>query len=346
MTNADTPPPIPLPGPLSLGELLDRAFRLYRLRFRSFLTLAALFLVPYAVVSGLATGSFMVGYVALLQNVSAPDEFLSGGSALGFVGATLLLALAGVVVLLLVSTTLTSHAVAALRGESPSVHESLRGGLRRFWAAVGMNILKGLAFLALGAALVVAFAGVGALYSLLAAVGAFALGGEGATGTVVAVGLVVGFFCFTLIGGMALAAPVLYLAGRWLVALPGIVDQEWGPRAALRGAWRLSAGQVWRVVGYVVLLWVLSVVITSGPLYLVQWIVLFGVGGEGGMLAVTSLSSAFGTLLSIVWQPLYAIAVTLLYFDLRVRREGLDIAARLALLEAEVLPATETPAAV
>jgi hypothetical protein len=123
------------------------------------------------------------------------------------------------------------------------------------------------------------------------------------------------------------------------------VDQGWGPRAALRGAWRLSRGQALRVTGYVVLLWVLSVVITSGPLYLVQWIVLFAMGSMEGLLLATSLSTAFGTLLSIFWQPLYAIAVTLLYFDLRVRHEGLDITARLARLEAEVLPPSETATA-
>ena len=37
----------PLSGPMTVGDLLDRAFRLYRARFSHFLLTAMLFLVPW-----------------------------------------------------------------------------------------------------------------------------------------------------------------------------------------------------------------------------------------------------------------------------------------------------------
>ena len=41
----------PLSGPMSVGDLLDRAFRLYRARFGVFLLTAAIFLGPVGVIS-------------------------------------------------------------------------------------------------------------------------------------------------------------------------------------------------------------------------------------------------------------------------------------------------------
>jgi len=58
-------------GPLSAGQLLDRAFRLYRARFARVITLSALFLLPVSILSGVATGQMLNSQTALLQSIFA-----------------------------------------------------------------------------------------------------------------------------------------------------------------------------------------------------------------------------------------------------------------------------------
>jgi hypothetical protein len=336
------PAPLPIPGPLSLGELLDRAFRLYRLRFRSFLTIAALFLVPYAVASGLVTGQFLSSYYALFMQVASSNAELSSDltqrilrGAGTFGGLTILVSLAGIVLMLLNSLALTSHAIAALYGQPEPVGASVRRARRRFWPALRMNLLKWLVLAGIALALVVAGVIVGFLAAAAAGGAISFVAPQGSnSGVLASVGIMLLLMCGYLIGMLLLAVPVVYLMGRWQVALPGIVDQGWRARQSLAEAWRLSQGHTWRVVGYLVLLWALSAVITSVPLYLVQYISLFAFSDPQMFLVASAVSSVFATLLSVLWQPLAAIAVALLYFDLRVRQEGLDIERRVAAMEA------------
>lgn len=335
--------PLPIPGPLSLGELLDRAFRLYRLRFKSFITIAALFLVPYAVVSGLLTGGFLTSYYSLFTQMAAvpsgdlpSDTVQQVFAGIGtFAGAAILVSLAGLVVMLLNTLSLTSHAVAALYGRPEPIRESVRRARRRFWPAVRMNILKWLAL----AGIALALAMVGGIVGFLAAAaagGAISLvAPEGSnSGVIASVGLIFLLMCGYFVGIVLLAIPVVYLMGRWQVALPGIVDQGWRARQSLGESWRLSHGHTWRVIGYLVLVWALSAVITSVPLYLIQYVALFAFSDPQMVLVAGALSSVASALLSVLWQPLAAIAVALLYFDLRVRQEGLDIERRVAAMEA------------
>ncbi|MDE0072351.1 MAG: hypothetical protein OXO48_21755 [Caldilineaceae bacterium] len=61
----------PLSGPMSVGDLLDRAFRLYRARFGVFLPTAAIFLVPAAVFSILFGEGSVAGTLSPLLEVDA-----------------------------------------------------------------------------------------------------------------------------------------------------------------------------------------------------------------------------------------------------------------------------------
>jgi hypothetical protein len=50
----------------------------------------------------------------------------------------------------------------------------------------------------------------------------------------------------------------------------------------------------------------------------------------------TGVSSGLGIIGGVLWAPLAAVAVVLLYYDLRVRKESYDLALRVERLEAEV----------
>lgn len=336
-------PAPPLTGPLSLAELLDRAFRLYRLRFREFVQIAGWLLIPYALLSAIVTGSAMSGYVSLLwgvavtPNLEDPEQATRLLSNLGgYFVVTLLVTLLGLAVFLLTTTALTNHAIAALHGRTGTGRASVQAALRRFWPALRMNALRlgGLALLGLALA-----SGVGIMVGL----STFALGAglavfspEGDPGMAA-----IGFFALLLIGGyllmaLVVAAPPLYLAARWQVALPAIVDQGWSARKALGESWSLTRGQVRRAAIYLILIWLLSFALNSVPVYLVELVAYTALGVNGSFMFFTGISSFVAALLSILWQPLAAIAVTMFYFDLRVRQHGLDIETRLAQLEREL----------
>jgi hypothetical protein len=142
--------------------------------------------------------------------------------------------------------------------------------------------------------------------------------------------------------GVAFAVAVLaaviataYLACSWLVAPVVVVVEKMGPIAALGRAWRLSSGNRWRIFGIQVLLFILNIVLS------VLIGVLFGglvaAGGQSaqpGQLGLSTLVQSLVNLAStIIWAPVEWIAFTVLYYDLRVRKEAFDLQ-----LAAEALP--------
>jgi hypothetical protein len=50
--------------------------------------------------------------------------------------------------------------------------------------------------------------------------------------------------------------------------------------------------------------------------------------------------AGLGSVLGVLWQPINVAAIVLLYYDLRVRKEGYDLALRVDQLEAQVQLAT------
>ena len=109
--------PLPITGPLSLGDLLDRAFRLYRARFWPLTLVGALFLVPVGVLSGLLSGQTMTSFTDAMEGLSQPgappDTLgpLAGLYGSGFLQLILLSLATGIAQL-----AMTAQSMAALRG--------------------------------------------------------------------------------------------------------------------------------------------------------------------------------------------------------------------------------------
>ena len=334
---------LPIPGPLSLGDLLDRAFRLYRANFRTLITLSAVFYIPYAMITGLLTGQTIGGYLGMLGALDAaattPEDFgLDFGPAFAFFGATLLLSVVGVVVTGFVSLALTAQHLAHLRGESLSLGASVRAAGRRFWAWLGMNVVR-----------VLAVIGVSLVASVLLICGGtavVAVGGAGVSGLftsgdvapwaqgVAVAGTVVVFVVLYLVMIAIILLPVGYLFARWVAAVPGLLDQRWGAVESLRQSWRLTRGRFWRAFGYLALLSILSFIVVSMPQVVIQQLLTFVLLDNIGV--AFGLSTAFSSLLTVLWQPLFTAAIVLLYFDLRVRSESYDLDLRVQQIEQAV----------
>ena len=114
----------------------------------------------------------------------------------------------------------------------------------------------------------------------------------------------------------------VYLGTRWLLTIPGIILENQGATDGLRRSWNLTDGVFWRVLGVSILTGLLTFFVAQLP----------GVAVTYG-LAFFFPEAAIGPYIEIVMTglslilalPLSMGVIVLLYYDLRVRREGYDL---------------------
>ena len=100
----------------------------------------------------------------------------------------------------------------------------------------------------------------------------------------------------------------IYLAVRWLFCFHAILLEGLGPVDALSRSWSLVGGCWWRTFGILLLVWVAAAIIGA----------VFMLAGLWAPYGVSALLSVLGT---IVLTPIYVTAVSLLYYDTRLKKE-------------------------
>jgi hypothetical protein len=123
------------------------------------------------------------------------------------------------------------------------------------------------------------------------------------------------------LGLVALVVPGVVVLVRYAVAAQATVLEETGPIAGLSRSWSLTKGNVLRVLGGVGLAWLLLFIVLLGLQMLGAMLGLI-LGGRTAVLAVMLVLNAIG---GVLIYPLVPIVSTLMYYDLRIRREGLDL---------------------
>jgi hypothetical protein len=110
----------------------------------------------------------------------------------------------------------------------------------------------------------------------------------------------------------------------WAVAMPIMFIENAGLIAALRRSWRLVEGRWWRTFLMIVLIFILVYV---ARLALDAFVVLGQVVLQIVLSSVATgwIFAAATAVVDSLVTPLIQIALVLIYFDLRVRREGLDL---------------------
>jgi hypothetical protein len=328
-----TPPPAaPKPGviplrPVAVGEILDGAFTSIRRNPKATIGIAAIVLTISAVITT------VLEYALLRQpGLSSSSQSLTAaqlGQLLGAVGITALVAVVlAIFVQLLLTGILTAVIGRSVLGHRITAGEAWQIARPRLPALLGASVLAFLAvigpWLALGLViLVLAVAHApGGLIALLAVVGLIA----------------------------ALIFDVL-LYVRFSMSAPVVVLERQGPVAALGRSWRLVQGSFWRVFG-ILLLTAVIVLIAASVLRLPFSIIsgAFSRGGSGnplggadfltaaghpGLLAL--IITAIGSIIAgAITQPVSAGVTVLLYVDLRMRREGLDLVLQTAASEGSI----------
>jgi hypothetical protein len=135
-----------------------------------------------------------------------------------------------------------------------------------------------------------------------------------------------------IVGMILLVIPGLYLMGRWSLWITAYAEQRGQATRSLGRSWELVGGNWWRTMA------VLSVV---GVVVLVLLIVLGAL--TGFLSALAGQTAATRALLSqivqgvsqVVYGPALAAALVAIYQDLKLRKGGADIEARLGSIDAQ-----------
>ena len=141
--------------------------------------------------------------------------------------------------------------------------------------------------------------------------------------------LIVVMLIIMIVGFVLLVIPGIILAVSFAVAVPALMIEKSGPIESLGRSWRLVSGERWRIFGAGVVL-ILVLAVGLGVVWgIVSW-VLSSLEMSGALAAYLAQG-----VVSMLATPMSAAVGTVLYCDLRVRKEDLDVAELRSLLSRE-----------
>ena len=277
---------------MRLGEILDGSFNIYRRHFGLFMRLS-LILVWLPIAAGIYLN---------LRFAKNPFEALSTIQA--HVGASIGIVFLFLVVGIFCSLLLKAGTIRIISdsylGQEPELGSSLRFAVDKILPLLLVTFSKGLLIILL---FLVSGAGVGMLYFV------GRLAGPGMAGLMIFFGVVAAmWFVFWVLCAYATTTATIVLED-----LPSAFD-------AFGRSWELTRGARLKVFGTAAVAWLIAQ-------FLPQMVVngISGVAGISGNESLQSLFVVVASLLSIVLAPILPCALTLLYYDLRVRREAFDL---------------------
>jgi len=264
--------------PLSIGELLDRTFSLYRRNFLLFVGISAL---PQLLVLALQLVQVILTPAKAAVALPTATEFRAAASPLFTtvgVAGIILLGIVGVIVYFiayLFSQGATVYAVSELYlGRATTIGQSLSRVRGELGSLLGVIILNGLV---------------------------------------------------TGLSFLLLVIPGIYMACRLCVCIPAALLENLGPRDSLERSFALTKDNAGRA--FLILL--TYVVILYAALFLFDipfGIAIASAAHDPAMLRVwTALMQVGNFLATVLVTPVFTIAASIFYFDLRVRKEAFDL---------------------
>jgi hypothetical protein len=115
------------------------------------------------------------------------------------------------------------------------------------------------------------------------------------------------------IGAVLFLLPALYVVARFAVVRQAIVLEDAGTGRALSRSSSLSVGLKMHILGTLALIVLLLIAVNIGAGLLIN------------IIPSRVIVNVLSTVLSVVVGPILGIAETVLYYDLRIRREGFDV---------------------
>jgi hypothetical protein len=122
-------------------------------------------------------------------------------------------------------------------------------------------------------------------------------------------------------GFLLFVVPGIFLIIAWSIAIPVLLGENLRGTKALRRSRALVRGRWWPCAGVIGLMYVLELIVYAGILLVVSAIV-----DTGGNDSVLFIERGVGSLIvSTLVLPFQVAVTTVLYIDLRVRKEGFDV---------------------
>jgi len=311
--------------PLSVGNVVSTGFQLYRANAKQYLGIA-LISVGWSILPILA--------LIVLAIIAAAVGGATGEPAAGI--GFFVLAFVVVIVLavycfaksLANSALISRLAFSEISNQSEDVLASRRFVDSRKWSFLFTQLLVGLI---VGGAVIAFYIVLGILFAVTVA----ASGGFGGGGGNAGVAAIFGLLIFALV----IAALVFFL---WLGArlfgaeVPLAVEAQSSASQSIGRFWNLTKGNVWRIVLVllVAVLVTLPIIVLSQVLSMIpQSIIERGVAtGSTSYTTIAILSAlisyAISLLLNLLVIPFWQVIKSVVYYDLRNRREGLGLQLR------------------
>lgn len=307
---------LPAFRPRSAPEIVDAAVQLARRHYASLGLLSVIVAVP----------SLVIGLVMAPLTPSAP---VTAEDPLGMSGASLLVFPLSVLAFAWMTVgfgaIIASAAAAYVDGRPLEPFDALKRAVRKAWALIAGHFV---AALLVGLILAAAIFAIGiALGAIAVATGGLA-GGAGSTAaaTTGAVATVIGLAVFALV-----VCGSLLLWSRYVNIAAAVMLEDRGPLAARRRSTELVKGSLARTAG---------VVFVAGIVYMVGVLTAWALAGL--VTREANASSQIAGALGVALYPFVGALLTVLYYDLRIRREGYDLELMSRALERDaVVPTAE-----
>ncbi|MEW6030966.1 MAG: hypothetical protein ACOYZ8_13805 [Chloroflexota bacterium] len=284
---------VPFIRPLSLAELLDQSISLYRRNFVVFIGIIALTYIPLGILQ--AGLSFLT--------TASSISFLEGNTPTGLPDARYFLGVLGSIVITILQLILVyGVATAALTRAVADNYTGQKIGVLSAYRNLGSSWSRLLGAILLVALIVIGFF----IWTIIPCVGWFT-----GPGMLFFIALVVSPF----------VAPVV------------VLEKQRG-FGAFRRAWDLGRGRFWWLIGFALVLWLFEQLLIAVP----NWLLIFGAEFifrdvtdlQQQMILNNVITTVVALLTNLLFLPLNLVARTVVYFDLRVRSEGLDLALQAA----------------
>ena len=188
----------------------------------------------------------------------------------------------------IMSVALITAISSSYLGGVTSIKESFSKGIKRYWTLLGTSLLIGLALVP-----------VVLIYILLSLVGC---------------GMIMIIFFIPA---------VAYLSTRWSLAATAVVLEKTGVLDSMKRSWSLTEDQFWRVFGSSFAASLLSMLLSTLPSLFVNY--LFTQFIHAPLQLTSIITLVFQQLTIILASPLTIGVNVLIYYDLRIRKEGFDL---------------------
>jgi hypothetical protein len=271
---------------MRLGEILDQAIRLYRRNFVAFVGIIAIVYIPIMLIQ---TGLSYLTTAGINRNASDPLQVFTPSYLIGIMGSLVMVFVQFILIQGVATAALTRAVADNYLGQPVGILDAYKKVGSSWTRLLGVLLLLFLLLLGVGIAMLVPCAGW--------------LTGPGA-------------FFFLVFSVSPLVAPIVMIEKR-------------DASTTLRRAWDLARRRFWWLLGFMFILVLFSQLVITGPTLAVNYILVL-VFGRQDLSQTSIVTTIINSLVSLIggtfYLPLQLTAYTLVYFDLRVRTEGFDLA--------------------